>query len=70
MPWLNPAFGQQRESPTLVVLTTTLQLGLIALVWLLALVPAALAALAMLIVAAVGRALGVRGERPPNDAGR
>lgn len=47
----------RRESPSLVVLTTALQLGLVVIVWLLALVPAALAALTILGVKAVRRLL-------------
>lgn len=70
MPWLSPALREQRESPTLVVLTTVLQLGLIALVWLLALVPAAVAALTVLTVTAVRRALGLGAETSPYDDGR
>lgn len=64
MPWLSPALREHRESPTLVVLTTALQLGLVVLVWLVALVPAALVALTMLLVKAIRRALGVRADIP------
>ncbi|AZS22544.1 MULTISPECIES: hypothetical protein [unclassified Caulobacter] len=51
------ALVHRPESPTLVVLTTALQLGLVVVVWLLALVPAALAALALLAAKAIRRAL-------------
>jgi len=51
---------ERRESPTLVVLTTILQLGLVVVVWLLALVPAALAALTILGVKAVRRLVRAR----------
>lgn len=47
---VNRALGQRPESPSLVVATTILQLGLVVLVWLVALVPAALAALTLLLV--------------------
>jgi hypothetical protein len=70
MPWLSPALREQRESPTLVVLTTVLQLGLVVIVWLLALVPAALAALTVLIVTAISRALGLSAETSPYEDGR
>lgn len=53
----NRALVHRPESPTLVVLTTALQLGLVVVVWLLALVPAALAALALLAAKAIRRAL-------------
>lgn len=52
--------AERRESPTLVVLTTALQLGLVIVVWLLALIPAALAALTILGVKAARRLLGAR----------
>jgi hypothetical protein len=45
---VTPAPAQRPESPTLVVVTTVLQLGLVVVVWLLALIPAAIAALAVL----------------------
>ncbi|MCY1646843.1 hypothetical protein OVA11_07135 [Caulobacter sp. SL161] len=44
------ALDQRPESPSLVIATTILQLGLVVVVWLVALVPAALAALTMLAV--------------------
>lgn len=47
------------ESPTLVVATTGLKLALVVLVWLVALFPAALAALTLLAVTSARRALGV-----------
>jgi hypothetical protein len=53
----NRALVHRPESPTLVVLTTALQLGLVVVVWLLALVPAALAVLALLAAKAIRRAL-------------
>lgn len=49
---VNRALDQRPESPSLVVATTILQLGLVVIVWLLALVPAALAALTLLLVKA------------------
>jgi hypothetical protein len=48
------------ESPTLVVVTTALQLTLVVLVWLLALIPAALAALTVLTYKMVRRLFGAR----------
>lgn len=69
MPWLRLALREQRESPTLLVLTTVLQLGLVVLVWLLVLLPAALVALTMLIVTAVRRALGLSAEIAPYEDG-
>jgi len=39
---------ERPESPTLVVVTTVLQLSLVVVVWLLALIPAAIAALTVL----------------------
>lgn len=59
---VSEALNEHRESRVLVVLTTALQLGLVVAVWLLALVPAALAALTVLGVKGVRRLL--RG-RPP-----
>lgn len=50
------------ESPTLVVLATALQLGLVVVVWLLALIPAAIAALTVLAFKTVRGAL--RKARP------
>lgn len=44
------ALDQRPESPSLVIATTILQLGLVVVVWLVALIPAALAALTMLAV--------------------
>lgn len=41
--------AESPESPTLVVLVTALQLGLVVVVWLLALIPAAIAALTVLV---------------------
>ncbi len=68
MPWLSPALRGRPESPTLVVVTTALQLGLVVLVWLLALVPAALAAFTVLTVKAVRAALrGPAGSSPPME---
>ena len=70
MPWLSPALREHRESPTLVVLTTAFQLGLVVLVWLVALVPAALVALTVLIVKAIRQALSPAAEPRPHDDGR
>lgn len=52
---LSPALSPRRESPTLVVVTTALQLGLVVLGWLLALAPAALAALSLMTFKAIRR---------------
>lgn len=52
----NRALDHRPESPTLVILTTALQLGLVVVVWLLALVPAVLAALTLLALKAIRRA--------------
>ena len=70
MPWLCPALRERRESPTLVVLTTMLQLGLVVLVWLLALVPAALVALTMLIVRAIRQAPAPSAELTRHEDGQ
>lgn len=69
MPWLSPALRQHRESRTLVVVTTILQLGLVVLVWLLALVPAAIAAVAVLIYKTARRAFGALPQPGPYDDG-
>jgi hypothetical protein len=53
------------ESPTLVVVTTVLQLALVVVVWLLALIPAAIAALAMLTYKGIRRLFGAR--QPPRN---
>jgi hypothetical protein len=53
------------ESPTLVVVTTALQLALIVVVWLLALIPAAIAALAVLTYKGIRRLFGAR--PPPRN---
>jgi len=50
---LNRALDQRRESQALVVLTSALQLALVVLVWLIALLPAAIAALTVLMVKTV-----------------
>jgi len=47
---LNRALDQRPESKTLVVLVTGLQLALVVLVWLAALIPAAIAALTILTI--------------------
>jgi len=52
-----------------VVLTTALQLGLVVLVWLLALIPAALAALTILTVKLVRSALRGRASSSPRSEG-
>ena len=70
MPWVSPALREHRESRPLVIATTMLQLGLVVLVWLLALVPAAVAALAVLFVKVVRRALGYALPPPPFDDAR
>ena len=46
----NRALSEERESPALVVATTSLQLALVVLVWLLAIVPAAIAALTVMTI--------------------
>jgi len=66
---LTRAPDQRRESPTLVVLTTALQLGLVVLVWVLALIPAALAALTILTVKLVRRALRGPSNSSPGSKG-
>jgi hypothetical protein len=66
---LTRAPDQRRESPTLVVLTTALQLGLVVLVWLLALIPAALAALTILTVKLVRGALRGPASSSPRSEG-
>lgn len=58
--------SKSKESATLVVLTTILQLGLIVVVWLLALAPAALAALVMLTIKTLRRLFG---HTPPPPGG-
>ena len=65
MPSVSPALRERRESPTLVVVTTALQLGLVVVVWLLALIPAALVALTVLAVKLIRRALGYAPPAPP-----
>lgn len=69
MPWVSPALRQHRESRALVVITTVLQLGLVVAVWLLALVPAAIAALTVLLVKLIRRALGFAPAPPPFEDG-
>lgn len=49
--------AESPESPPLVVLVTALQLGLVVVVWLLALIPAAIAALTVLVFKTVRGAL-------------
>ncbi|NQE63812.1 hypothetical protein [Caulobacter sp. RHG1] len=62
----NRLHDERRESPTLVVLTTSLQLALVVLVWLLALIPAALAALTVLTIKTVRAAFRkVSVAKPP-----
>lgn len=70
MPWVSPPLRDPRESPTLVVLTTVLQLGLVVAVWLVALIPAAVAAVTFMGVKALRRALGDAAPPPPFDDGR
>jgi hypothetical protein len=65
MPWLSPALRDDRESPALTAVTSALQLGLVVLVWLLALIPAALAAVTVLAVKLIRRALGYAPPPPP-----
>jgi len=69
MPQLSPALRERPESPTLVVVTTALQLGLVVLVWLLALAPAAIVALTVLTVNTVRRALGIAADPVPYGDG-
>lgn len=59
---------QRPESRALVVFTTVLQLGLVVVVWLLALVPAALAALTVLAYKTVRKLLGAA-PPPPGARG-
>jgi len=65
-PDTQPAFGSRRrhESRGLVVLISALQLGLVLLVWVLAIVPAALLALGASLVH--GLRGGVRVSPPPS----
>lgn len=56
---VNRALDQRPESSSLVIITTALQLALVVLVWLLALVPAALAALTLLALKSAREAFGV-----------
>lgn len=64
---LNRALDQRRESQALVVLTTMLQLALVVVVWLIALLPAAIAALTVLAVktvrAAFRKAFATQGDK-------
>jgi hypothetical protein len=53
------------ENKVLVVVTTILQLSVIILVWLLAIVPAALLALAAIIGKMVARMISKSAKRPP-----
>lgn len=53
----NRPLDRRSESPALVVVTTILQLSLVVVVWLLALIPAAIAALTVLIFKTVRGAL-------------
>ncbi len=69
MPWVNPALREHRESKALVVVTSALQLAFVVVVWLLALVPAALVALTVLTVKLIRRALGIAAPPPPYDDG-
>ncbi|ATC32898.1 hypothetical protein CA606_11470 [Caulobacter vibrioides] len=55
---VNRALDQRPESSSLVIVTTALQLALVVLVWLLALVPAALAALTLLALKSARGAFG------------
>lgn len=55
---VSQALEERKESPALVVVTTAFQLALVVLVWLLALVPAAVAALTMFAIKMIRRALG------------
>lgn len=60
---------QRPESKSLVVFTTVLQLGLVVVVWLLALVPAAIAALTVLLYKTLRKLFGAA-PPPPNAGGR
>jgi hypothetical protein len=62
---VSQTFEERKESPTLVVVTTAFQLALVVLVWLLALVPAAVAALTMLTIKTISRAF----HREPPEGG-
>ncbi len=64
------ALDQRRESSTLVVLTTVLQLGLVVVVWLLALIPAAIAALTILIFKTIRAAFRRAAARPTVEVDR
>lgn len=56
------------ESPTLVVVTTVLQLSLVIVVWLLALIPAAIAAMTVLTFKLVRAAFLKTATRPTLEA--
>jgi hypothetical protein len=58
--------GPRKESTTLIVLATALQLGLVAAVWLLALAPAFLAAMIALTLKTLRRLFG---HTPPPPGG-
>lgn len=67
----NRLHDEGRESPTLVVMTTSLQLALVVLVWLLALAPAAIAALTLLTIKSVRTAFRkVTAAKPPAKGGK
>ena len=62
---VSQALEERKESPALVVVTTAFQLALVVLGWLLALVPAAVAALTMLAIRTLRRAF----DRTPPPGG-
>lgn len=70
MPWVSPPLRDHRESPTLVVLVSALQLGLVVGVWLLALVPAAVVALSIMGFRVVRRPWGRSPPPTPDDQRR
>jgi hypothetical protein len=63
--------SEGRESPTLVVVTTALQLALVVVVWLLALAPAAVAALTVLTIKTLRATFRkVTNAKPPLQGGK
>lgn len=67
----NRLHDEGRESPALVVITTSLQLALVVLVWLLALAPAAMAALTLLTIKTVRAGFRkVTAAKPPAEGGK
>ena len=64
---VSQALEERKETPALVVVTTAFQLALVVLVWLLALVPAAVAALTMFAIKTLGGVLSAWSVRPRED---